>query len=969
MSYGVKYRIGWRGDRRERLEYDIQILERDYTGSATEAYLMGDGVVLTYGKQDDDELVPFKPSTATLSLFCNDEQADFSDLYTSDPLKYKVLIAESRNSIWVPRWVGYISTGRYSRPWGRPPFKVTIEANDGMEALMNIPYQVDSTTRHTDTLTIRSLLERLVEPLGVWPVNMSNIPKISPSQVEDSADVIGIAANTIYEAFNNEVPSHYDLLIAVLRHFGLQAYFEGEKLCVRSVLGLASLSRPDWAGSLESSFGQTPLTFVPLEDSMSVEAELSYVPALKSLTIDSQASEGRLLSMLDPQRWAASATGNWDGLMGFASVRSGREGLLLESRAVRKSSTANKIGTGWLKYSFEGWLEKSTSSIAMDCELFDRMISLRAGEATTTPVMSVLFILVPEDEYNDDILQPQGNSLTEIPPNSYMWDESGKLGPVEGGKTWDEIGSNGRYGDASLFQYGFQVAINAQEVSVQQARRLPTRLLKGTQASFELTSIPGEDGVRYRLVMLVGSAAEANNFCVEMLDPVISISRGGVDNTEEPSNIVVNSEGSGDLSYKQGFDESYTSRVFTPSIVVSETNEAAYRYVMPAMRAELSRGLGGKLRDMRSAVTRQLDGEVAVARPLSLNTLWSDNSGSAYYTNYIRMKLKRGVSEVQLRELIPLREKSAWTMNTSMANARYVSNDSTALAYVTTDTTGIYLLMPSSRSYRKLDRALTISKGVDSMIAVRTSVIDSADYSLTAYGDGGVILSKLASLSNILATLTNTGTNPTPSISMAYATSYDATTGMWVIPEISRSTCKIYLADATGSAIAKHTITGEGTIRRVVVISGGFVVVDYISATNIKTTSYYYNLYGELESYTDICSANEELVDMNDVYAVLYQGPSGIALREIKSTRNEMLKGKVLFAGSKTALTYVDMNCALVLFRNSLGEALIYDGRTRRRVVVSDGTQGAAQKYMLIGECVYAPDGLNLYETRILEGM
>lgn len=966
MAYGIKYRIGWRGDRRERLEYDIQILERDYTGSVTEAYLMGDGVVLTYGKQDDDELVPFKPSTATLSLFCNDKQADFSDLYTSDPLKYKVLIAESRNSTWVPRWVGYISTGRYSRPWGRTPFKVTIEANDGMEALMNIPYQVDSTTRHTDTLTIRGLLERLVEPLGVQSVNMSNIPKISPSQTEDSADVIGIAANAIYEAFNNEVPSHYDLLIAVLRHFGLQAYFEGEKLCVRSVLGLASLSRPDWAGSLESSFGQTPLTFVPLESTMSVEAELSMLPALKSLTIESQASEGRLLSMLDPHRWASSYSTNSDGISGFASVKRGREGLLLEARTTRESVNRN-TGAGWLKYTFNGWLIKSaSSSITLNCDFFDRGVLLRAGEATTTPVVSALFFLIPEDKYSDDILQPEGATLIIVPGDSYIWDEGGANGTP---KTWVEVSSNGMYQDAGIFRYGFRVNINAQEVSVQQARRLPTRLLKGTQASFELTSIPGEDGVRYRLIMLVGSHTEAESFNVEMLTPVISMSQDGLDDYAEPSNIVVNSEGSGDLSYKQGFDESYTSRVFNPSIVVSETKEAAHRYVMPAMRAELSRVLGGKLRDMRSAVTRQLDGEVSVARPLSLNTLWSDKSGNAYYTNYIRMMLKRGVSEVQLRELIPLRAKSVWTINTSTANARYVSNDSTALAYIPSDSTGIYLLIPSSRNYRKLERASTISKGVDSMIAVRTSVTDSADYSLTAYGDGGVILSELASLSNIMVTLTLAVGKPTPSISIASATSYDATTGMWVIPEISGSTCKIYLADATGSPIAKHTITGEGTIRRVVVISGGFVVVDYISATNIKTTSYYYNLYGELESYTDICSASEELVDMNDVYAVLYQGTTTIALREIKSTRSEMLKGSLLFAGSKTALTYVDMNCALVLFRNSLGEAVVHDGRTGRRVVVSDGTQGAAQRYMLIGECVYAPDGLNMYEMRILEGM
>lgn len=964
MAYGIKYRIGWRGDRRERLEYDIQILERDYTGSVTEAYLMGDGVVLTYGKQDDDELVPFKPSTATLSLFCNDEQADFSDLYTSDPLKYKVLIAESRNSMWVPRWVGYISTGRYARPWGRTPFKVTIEANDGMEALMNIPYQVDSTTRHTDTLTIRGLLERLVEPLGVWQVNMSNIPKISPSQTEDSADVIGIAANAIYEAFNNEVPSHYELLIAVLRHFGLQAYFEGEKLCVRSVLGLASLSRPDWAGSLESSFGQTPLTFVPLESTMSVEAELSMLPPVRSLEMERVEGEAVIHSMLNPKMWLASWLGSSQLPGGVAAVSKQRDGIQLTVISHRQVDTYNMA---LLKYPFDARLSRSLGmSINIDIDLyafsFDSAVeqSYHIGETAT---MSAVFALIPEDEYSDSIFSLSGDNGVNIPDGSYIWNAA-KENVASEFERWEK--QTARVERLStLLGWGWQIALNPQRMAAATAQRLASELLVGTKASFTIDGIAGESGIRYRMVMLIGATSTKNSFRARLVNPTLSVSTTDFADMDE---VTIGLQGSDSLSYKQGFVDDKGFGILIPSVVDVNSASSISRYVNISQSAQLLRTLGVKLKDMRSAVTRQLDGEVSVARPLSLNTLWSDKSGSAYYTNYIRMMLKRGVSEVQLRELIPLREKSAWTMNTSMANARYVSNDSTALAYIPSDTTGIYLLMPSSRNFLKLESALTISKGVDSMIAVRTSVADSADYSLTAYGDGGVILSELASLSNIMVISTNYPT-PTPSISMASATRYDATTGMWVIPEISGSTCTIHLADATGSAIAEHTITGEGTIRRVVVISGGFVVVDYISATNIKTTSYYYNLYGELESYTDICSASEELVDMNDVYAVLYQGTTGIALREIKLTRSEMLKGTVLFAGSKTALTYVDMNCALVLFRNSLGEAVVHDGRTGNRVVVSDGTQGAAQRYMLIGECVYAPDGFNMYETRILEGM
>lgn len=963
MAYGVKYHIGWRGDRRERLEYDILILKRDYTGSVTEAYLMDDGMVLTYGKQDDDELVPFKPSTASLSLFCNDESVDYSDLYTSDPLEYQVTITEVRNFLGVLRWRGYISTGRYSRPWGRTPFKVTIEANDGMEALMNIPYQVDSTTRHADTLTIRNLIERLVAPLGVTDVNISSIPKISPSQTEDSADVIGVAANAIYEAFDNEVPSHYDLLIAVLQHFGLQAYFEGDKLCVRSVLGLASLSRPDWAGSLESSFGQTPLTYVPLESTMSVEAELSMLPPVKCMSTESKGTDGRLLSMLDPQRWGASATKSSSGISGFAKAYRGGEGLILIAETAREEYPYTAAGV--LKYTFDGWLIKSTSSaIALSCELFDRVSSMRTDAETMTPVMSAVFILVAESEYSEDIIQPDGSLLITIPANSYVWDERGQHTPGATPKTWVKVSSNGWFIAASLFRYGFRVAINAQDVSAQQARRLPTKLLKSTQASFELSGIPGENGERYRLVMLVGSATKSENFYVEMLTPTILISQGDIGTPDdESSNISVHSNGSGEVLYKQGINSSYTSQIFCPSIIDIKTGEAAYRYVSPAISSQMFRVLGSKLRDMRSAVTRQLEGEVAVARPLSLNTLWRDESGSVYYTNYIRMMLKRGVSEVQLRELTPLRANRIWEVGDLM-NARYAANDSTAVlvggAYP-----GAILLDPHNRAIVPLGDAIDVSKGVDSMCVVRLNIADSSDYTICAYGNGGKILSTIDSL---LSVVRGAGAT-TVSRQLANAARYDATTGMWVIPNISGNVCKVYLADTTGSVVSTYSITGEGTLKRIVVISGGFVAVDYISAEDIRTTSYYYNILGEVESYIGISNQSEELIDVNDVYAIV-QNATEVIIRETGSLRTELLKGSVLRSFNRDAISYVDMNCSLVLFRNSLGEGVVYDGRTGNRVVISDNTLGTAQRHMLIGECVYTPSSESeVLESRILEGM
>lgn len=967
MGYSPKYHIGWRSDRRERLEYDVFILERDYAGESKEGYLMGDGIVLTYGKQDDDELVPFKASTATITLLCESENNDYSELYTEDPTRYKVIISECRNEMCLPRWVGYISTGLYSRRWGRTPFAVTIEANDGMEILMNTPYQVTAFERHRDTLTLRALIQRLVDPLEVQAVNMGYVPKLTPTQTADSSDLVGISANAIYEAFDNEVPSHYDLLIAILRHFGLQAFFEGEKLCVRSILSLASLNRPEWTGSLESAWGDTPLSTIQLDDTMSVDADMSFLPPLKSMTVENSDDDVRVLSMLDPHRWTGYTFTTPNGISGAARASRGREGLLLMAEIGVEDSLAY-LPMGLLKYAFDGWLTPSTiSSITLSCELYDRGIRGREGE-TVTPTMSVVFALVPESEYSDDIFEFSAGGSIKVPANSYVWDDIINASVGEESKRWVSTGTGWFVADSLFRNYAFRVVMDKQDVSLQQARRLPTKLLKSTQASFELSGNPEAVGERYRLVMLVASAAPSENFYVEMLTPVISVSQSGIDDFEEASGITINSKGSADLSYEDSFDNSYTSRIFSPSIIDTETGEAAYRYVTPAMSSEMSRVLGSKLRSIRAGATIQLDGEVAVARPISINTLWEDGRGYEYYTNYIRLLLKRGVAEVQLRELPPLRTSAIWIPTIPIISPRYTANDSSAIFTTGASSNAVYILRQATRTIELIANVtgtVPLRTGVDAMNVAHISNDDSSDYTLRAYGDGGVLLSEIKSLKTIIST---------PTLSIVGDSFYDATTRMWVIADNRGQSVAVYIVDKNGVLIDKHVITEPGTICKIVPISGGFVICSSVTSPGgnpfIWTNSYYYDIYGQLQTDEAVGVGDEKILAVNDVYIVTIGLSDNILrIRARVAGRFTMKGSEILSQGDGANISFVDMNCALVLMKNSLGEALIYDGRTGNTIVMSDSTLGTAQRYMLIGEVLYIPDAQgNIYEERIIEG-
>lgn len=974
MAYGLKYSIIWHSDRRDRLEYHISISERDYAGEVKEANLMGDGLVLTYGHQDDDELVPWKPSTAALTLVCKSLEEDFSNLYTDDPLQYEVSIAECRNYRCALRWRGYISTGSYERQYGRPPFAVKIEANDGMEILKAVPYVVDSNTRYTDTLSIRALLERLVAPIGVVEVNIGYIPKLKPTQTTESCDIIGLSANAIYEAFGNEAPSHYDLLMGVLRHFGLQAFMEGDRMCVRSVSSLSSLERPEWETTLESMYGFAPLDKVPLASTMSVFSSLSYLPPLNSMDVDAPSveEEQTIMSMLDPARWQSVVYVLKDVAYGEAIASRGKKGVRIKLGGVRLGNYAH------LSYTFDNAVTRDLSadiSIAMQVYNFGVVDPNTHAVYDATLQMSVA--LISEAQYRDGgTIKYNPDGYFSLPSGCYLWepertvDDDGKT--IEVGDEWKKWRSSDDIGviHSDRFFERFSVAhpLEAPKMSPNRASKLSLSLLEPTTISVDTRGIPGDGETRYRMVVLLRSLTDTKVFA-EIVQPTITIAADAWG--EGDNRLVINVNGSQSVTYSTPFKEvvadNPTSMLAGAAVIDIRNLSPVSEMVSPVMRSQLHRSIGGKLRAMRSCVTRQLEGEVAVSRPISLHTLWEDDNGDGYYTNYMRILAKRGVAEVQLREMSPLKSVKQWATMPVINTFSYAASDSSALMYIPAAVESIYILRQAKRVVEPLLKGVNqarVKAGIDSMVVFNPVSGSTADYELRAYGNDGELLSYIKSVAAATG-ITNL------TLAIVSTASYDATTQMWVITTAPAAKMTIYLVDKMGVFVDSKAFTSSlGSYSAAIPIAGGFIMRATTSTNRVNTSVHYYNAYGDLESLEDVGIAAEDVIAVNDVYIVTKHLSNGtLTVRERKAGKfGWSASDTTLFTGTSKYISFVDMNCALVLMVNSLGEGIVYDGRTNKRVIIDSGTLGTAQKYMLVGEVVYMPEGGVMREERIVEG-
>jgi hypothetical protein len=76
--------------------YRLYIYKKDYRGDSEDLAVAGDVFSLTQGDRDCSELQPIIASELAITLMCLQAGDPYIELFTLDPLGYKVLLAQSR---------------------------------------------------------------------------------------------------------------------------------------------------------------------------------------------------------------------------------------------------------------------------------------------------------------------------------------------------------------------------------------------------------------------------------------------------------------------------------------------------------------------------------------------------------------------------------------------------------------------------------------------------------------------------------------------------------------------------------------------------------------------------------------------------------------------------------------------------------------------------------------------------------
>lgn len=956
MAYGTKYHIGWSSPARQQLTYDIDILQRDYDGETREAHLTGEGVVITYGAYDDDELKPIKASSARLSLMCESDDCDFSELYTEDPLMYQVRVTECRDLMCVMRWVGYISTGSYTRPLGHAPFVVEVEANDGFEVLMNTPYRASRNMRYADTLSIRELIQRLISPISTRTIDLWGIPAVMPAQEVDSSDVVGVAADAIYNAFDEDVPSHYDVLEAVLRNFGLQAYFEGQRLVVRAVSALGTMTRPEWLNSADIALGSHASNALPLysDDPLSGEgisstATMSMLPPISTMEVEEGDREShKVYSMLSPSRWQSHAykRGVNGGLVvGVPKVYEGVRGIRL---GIDAALGDNSDSYAVLSYVFDGQLNSTNSSVITFDATFYPLL-------TSTQRVRMVFFAVP----------------TTMDPTSWMdaWRPTGAATNYEiawylpagirvygaGFNRWDALPAEYNSVAAIVRGYAKTISLGAATKPIPfYGRQVLEDDLK-VDVHMNILRVP--EGGPYRLVMVL--VGDPMVFAAEIVNPTLAITAAlGVEQAEAPTSYAVSQYGSDSVTYSQHFIErgiqSPISNLVEPSVIEVATEKSVTGYVSPAHSSSMRAVMASRLRGMRNKVTRQLDGEIYTPHATTLSTMWRDRDGRIYYTNYLRLLLKRGLVDAQLREMLPLTQQR-YTNIDYFYLGTFACGDNVALITNGEERYALYAYRPYDSSITLLEDftassgQVSVHHGIGSMIA---RVDHGERCELRAYDDS---LGLLAVIDNLYsAGVPDVGEN-------IY---YDAVTSTWVCAYVDTSRVTVAVLEKSGALMTTQSYDYDSLETFVPMASGFVMTVAKAGARSVVWHSHEYHQNLDVES---IDTNGGSIVGVNDIYVVVY-GRDKIARMYARQAGalSFDLSAPLFVAGTK--YTFASMNCALVMFKNTVGDVVIFDGRTGLDIPYHGEVLGAGTKHLLIGDTIYGWYDTYIDAHKIIEG-
>lgn len=965
MEYRERYYFEWRAQMRDRLGYTLRILERGYKGEAEQLYPTGEVMRIVQGAQDDDELAAIKPSELRLSLLCLDSGEPYANLFTLDPLRYRVEVGVERADAAgelrpMILWRGYLSYAEYQQPYANPPYRVELVANDGLAVLKTIPFAEDDGSAYSWRESIVQIIDRCLSHIdgsaAVWPIE-----PVEAEQAQNTFDLIGLDASAIYAAFDNATPTCYEVLDSILRNFGCQLFQSYGRWEVRRIYSLSDYARPANYQSITDGFGLTRNAVSKLygeqgePEGLSSSAVLSILPPLRAVAIDRRNDEysTKIVAAADAKRWKGVLTNS-----PYSAVYSRGERVVL-------GFDYRHVDGGWA-FALDTVVQSANSvELNLSLDIYNRQsldATLRLGlflvPAADDPIEWLRRVSI-KDTIAGDVNQITVESLV----SGYVFETEEWETLPEGTYTCDDV----------LTPRTIEVTLAPSTRTFYPWLNVAPTALSMQTATITVKAVPNL-ATKMRPVVLVWWRGDGARPSIDVANMEVSVSltAGTALPEQGRSEEAISPSGIEDIAYSQLYTDTYdlpiSDAMFTPALVEVGDGEPIHGFVAPSLNSQLSDIVSRQLRQLRRGTTRQLDGEVYVHEPIDMNTLWRDRDGRIYYTNYIEHKLHRGVYSVQLREMLPLSEVLTQT-----------PIDRPMTEVVSLDTSAVYLdgvrrtlyrydfVTGASAVLRESLYPMYLRRGYDAVSVVEV-VAEGEEYNLYAYGDSGELLSEVR---NVLRVESN---NVSASETDSYARSalYNARGEWWmlagnltsspkppaVISVISRDAQIIY-EDGRGF--------GGRVIDSALTLNGFMLDVDYADEGTSRVLFHDMAIHDESEYSTralghTIVAITDKLVVVQSEAEDLYK----VCL--VNGARAELNTDYPLFSQRATSAKFADMNNALVLFRYDGGGGILYDARTGDSTVFTAAEIPALASVWLSSEYICVAEGYTVTRRRVVIG-
>lgn len=904
MAYGVRYRAEWRATTRGERHYVVDFLKRDYAGEVEQMYLTGDCVVITYGAVDESELQPIKSSQADITILCTSSDSDYSELYTLDPAMYQVVIYEDESAIWR----GYLATGEYRQPLAKVPYTVRFRVNDGLAVLKSKPYLEDNGERYTDDISVSALMRKLLSPISdnvdIWHYNL-----IYANQPSPTFDIISISQEAIYLALGDDV-TYYDVLEAVLKNFGVQLLQQEGVWVIRSLDTLATAVNSNLVKVTSLDSLTTPGYGV------SSDAMLSLLPPLKRMTVAAQPTTSIAISDVasNPDNWQASSgyTPYIPRLINYGdAIKMGVLGYVSEYIMGLAILPIRRIYT-----------RSQTTSITLTADI-------HSGVRIESGINIGVWLISPNTSIIDSVVNwgIQGSySASQIIVNrkTIYYDVDDEV--------WREVTSQN---DPTASQLGLKRVILP--ASPREAIRPALSTLPQTSVTIELPNIPDMSSGNvyndsWQIALVVGATGAAPR---TLYISNVNISTASGDDTAS-ENVHISNDGITAESYDVVWGTATTSggNPYLSITDISKNGRAVYGFVEASQSCADKDVVGKMLADLRKKTTRNIEGIVDKKIAYGANNAVRYD-GRYYYTNFVKHLLKRGVADIQLRELPQLTEVSGTHtfafkfMPTSMIgldrSLYYISAEDRIARIDTSDMTVKHLASLSGSS--------ALRPGVRCVVAGDSVCVK-------AYDDRGILLSEIAEFSD----------DKVGFDSFLSTAVYDAVAQIWIA---SDGGANVVICDVNGYVISRMTCDvtpKQPTDVALLPYEGGFI---YRFADSGKYYSYWhsYSIHsaGVFEATWSLANAN--ITHISKRYLV-YKGSDGRS-EILRIMHQDLRSGLSAFSSIAAQNEIIAVNNAIILTRSSSGAAVYDTRRTVSSRYYSLGLGSATSLMALCGDVVF----------------